>query len=359
MKKSIYICLFIVLFGAGFSFAQAENTSFYGEDLVSIVNMKGNWKYSIGDDKNWAELTYNDSDWETVYVPKSIEDNGFYDYNGYMWYRKSFQFTASCKQKYLYLYLGYIDDVDEVFINGQKVGASGSFPPRFKTAYNIPRMYPVPVELLNKDQKNVIAIRVYDMIDKGGILSGDHIGLFESSYQEKMEINFTGYWDFEIPNRIDKNYKGCKTYRENKIFVPGFWESRGYNNYDGGAKYTKSFQYNGELYGVEKALILGKIDDTDEVRLNGHLLRWIKGKTGTRYDWQGHYAKIRVYEIPERYLRKGNNVVEVIVNDTGGPGGMYAGPYGITTLAKGKSLLQLESSRYKQQRRSFWDLIFD
>jgi sialate O-acetylesterase len=73
--------------------------------------------------------------------------------------------------------LGYIDDVDEVFINGQKVGQSGSFSLNSGPHLIRKGVTAVPVSALRKTG-NVIAVRVYDDYKEGGIVSAGNFGLY-------------------------------------------------------------------------------------------------------------------------------------------------------------------------------------
>ena len=52
----------------------------------------------------------------------------------------------------------------------KKIGATGAFPPAEKTAYNEPRLYPIPQELLKEE--NILAVRVADFGGNGGIWRG-------------------------------------------------------------------------------------------------------------------------------------------------------------------------------------------
>ncbi|RUT79142.1 beta galactosidase jelly roll domain-containing protein [Ancylomarina longa] len=329
------------------------------ENLRSLANLKGNWKFSIGDNPQWRMSNYNDSDWETVFVPNSWEQDGFEDYNGFAWYRKKFQIRIPFESEFVYLYLGQIDDVDEVYVNGKLVGTSGTFPPIVKTAYNIPRMYPIPVALLHKSRSNIIAVRVYDEFFEGGIISGT-VGIFIDEDQDKLDIDLTGYWDFEIGRPVDKLNQDCITYRHGKIFVPGFWECRGYNNYDGEAKYTKVFMYPTDLQTTNKALILGVIDDQDEVFLNGEKIKSIRGKWNRRNYNGGDHLRFRVYPISDNLL-KGNaqNLIEVIVTDFTGPGGIYRGPIGITSMDIAREMMKKELKDNRSSIEKFIDYWLD
>ncbi|MDQ2687947.1 MAG: DUF4982 domain-containing protein, partial [Armatimonadota bacterium] len=67
------------------------------------------------------------------------------------------------------LVIGKVDDVDETFVNGVKVGQSGSLPPDYATAYELTRRYVVPAKLLKGDGADVIAIRDYNGDGVGGL----------------------------------------------------------------------------------------------------------------------------------------------------------------------------------------------
>ncbi|HZI24403.1 MAG TPA: hypothetical protein VFD46_04975, partial [Chryseolinea sp.] len=98
-------------------------------------NLQGYWKFILGDNKKFAKPEYDDSDWEKIYVPDSWQDEGFRNYNGYAWYRKTIEIEVENNDE-LYLDLGRIDDVDEVYFNGKLIGSTGGFPPDYFTAYN-------------------------------------------------------------------------------------------------------------------------------------------------------------------------------------------------------------------------------
>jgi len=77
--------------------------------------------------------------------------------------------------------LGKIDDFDQTFLNGQRIGATGSMPAlgtqmRLTNDYLQLRAYAIAPELLRKDGDNVLAVRVYDGFFQGGIYDGP-IGL--------------------------------------------------------------------------------------------------------------------------------------------------------------------------------------
>ncbi|WP_421919785.1 beta galactosidase jelly roll domain-containing protein [Marinifilum sp.] len=333
----------------------------FAKELKSLVNLKGYWKFTIGDDPNWASPQYNDSEWEKVFVPKSWEGNGFSNYNGYAWYRKNFSITIPKSVSYVYLNIGYIDDADEVYVNGKLLGASGVMGPVSQTAYNIPRMYPVPKEILNQEGENLIAVRVYDDYRDGGIVGGN-INITFDADQHKMNVDLSGYWDFETSKEISENHKKVITQKEGKIFVPGFWEARGYSFLDGKAIYSKRFVYPIHLSTQNQVLFAGYIDDIDEVYLNGEKIGGILDLKRKRRSYSHISANyiLRAYEIPDKLLIKGHeNYIEIIVRDHGGPGGIYNGPIGIIGKESAQKIRNKSIKDSRSPFQKFLDYWFD
>jgi sialate O-acetylesterase len=282
-----------------------------------VLNLKGTWKFSIGDKALWSEKYFNDNKWEDILVPSKWEDEGFNGYNGYAWYRRTFSGTelANSKDAGLHLLLGHIDDVDEVYFNGVKIGGSGSFPPRFHTAYNAFRNYFIPKELIDLNGRNVIAVRVYDSEIEGGIVSGD-IGIYTNRGDRGLTINLRGVWDFKLGR---ERYSSVSEDGWADIIVPSIWEKQGFDDYDGSAWYKKTFKISKDMAGDDLVLLLGKIDDSDKVFLNGKLI----GATEQRHD------KLRMYHIQSSQFKPGDNTLIVFVDDTGGAGGIWEGPVGL------------------------------
>lgn len=323
-------------------------------DWKELVDLSGYWKFNIGDEKAWANYEYFDEDWDEVRVPSSWEDQGYHGYNGYAWYRKKVYIPNSIQNKSIYISLGYIDDVDEVYLNGHLIGASGSFPPYFETAYNAYRKYPVSSDLFKPGSDNVIAVRVFDTRLNGGITSGDiSIMVLESLH---LEVNLEGIWKFKIGDDLAWNSANYSDTAWDDMLVPSFWEIQGYHDYNGFAWYRKEFFLDDKLEGEALMLMLGKIDDIDECYLNGELI----GNTGDfrrtpkTNTFQNEYQELRGYYISGDVVNFGKkNVLAVRVYDGYRDGGIYQGPIGITT--------QDEYRRYwkeKRGKKGFWDYIF-
>lgn len=304
--------------------------------LSLLQSMKGTWSFSIGINDEWVSPKYDDSGWETIKVPSSWEDQGFNGYNGYAFYRKKVTISSAHKGRMLYLCMGYIDDVDAVFLNGHKIGSTGGFPPQYVTAYNAERVYFIPEQYINFDGSNQVAVKVYDSYQNGGIVSGE-IGLYGGKASVNFDVNLQTTWKFKPGDDLRRKDMDFEDNLWDEIFVPARWEDQGYRDYDGYGWYRKSFTYQGSSE-EKMVIVLGKIDDIDQVYINGTLVGSTGNfptRTNARVSASSEFDAFRGYYIPAGMLKKGQkNTVAIRVLDTGGIGGIYEGPVGIITQTK-------------------------
>lgn len=135
-------------------------------------------RFKIGDDISWKEPFFSDAAWKTIKTNHTWEEQG-YDYDGYAWYRFHFKLPSALKsQSYfkdsLRIFLFAVDDVDETFLNGIRIGKTGDFPTDssgYVSEYDEPREYHIATsdKALKWDKDNVLAVRVYDGGGDGGI----------------------------------------------------------------------------------------------------------------------------------------------------------------------------------------------
>lgn len=289
-----------------------------------VVNLQGKWKFALGDNMEYAKPGFDDSDWENVYVPSSWENEGFRFYNGYAWYRTTFELKDDEKGA-LYLALGAIDDVDEVYLNGHFIGGMGGFPPDYYTAYSVQRTYTLPEEYLNIGGENVIAVRVFDEDGEGGIL-GRNPGIYSRGDFSPTTFSLMGNWKFHLFDNAEWARPGYDDSEWENIVVPASWEDQGFKDYDGYAWYRKTFVLPDDFPVDDMVLLAGVIDDMDEVFLNGKRI----GSTGNidgMWARNDEWDKRRIYSIPDGLLKAGReNVVAVRVYDQQIRGGIYEGP---------------------------------
>ncbi|MFA5500391.1 MAG: hypothetical protein WC404_04865, partial [Candidatus Omnitrophota bacterium] len=121
-----------------------------------------------------AAVEFDDSQWGLAPVPLRWEESLLPDFDGTAWYRLHFDLPKEFLERWgeapLAVGLGAIDDADETYLNGQKIGQGGEFPPVKKTAYDLPRVYSFDKGLLR--EHNILAVRVSDWGGNGGIWRG-------------------------------------------------------------------------------------------------------------------------------------------------------------------------------------------
>jgi broad specificity phosphatase PhoE len=133
-----------------------------GPEIPGFVNLAGMWSVRKDDEADR---------WLNTRVPGSWEKDALPEYDGVAWYRHDFEIDPATRAVWgnrdVVLAMGGIDDADETFLNGTRVGASGTCPPNEVTAYRTPRFYPIPTGLLASS--NEITIRVCDWMGDGGL----------------------------------------------------------------------------------------------------------------------------------------------------------------------------------------------
>jgi sialate O-acetylesterase len=311
-------------------------TAAYGQEWKTLLNLRGQWKIELGDSHKWADPAFDDSKWDDIFVPAPWEDEGFPGYDGYAWYRKHFTIDQNLKNNIVYLHVGYVDDVSEVYLNGHLLGFQGEFPPNFTTAYNVNGQYPVPQQYLNFNGDNVIAVRVFDQMLAGGITHG-RIGLFEPKDHLAPDYNLAGTWKFTTGDDDSWKDAAANDSKWKNVIVPGYWEGQGFPDYNGMGWYRLKFKIPEQLIGKRLILMLGKIDDVDEAYVNGEFV----GRTGRisrgmdLSDVNDEWLQPRAYIIPsDLLLPNQDNVLAVRVNDVYLHGGIYDGPIGFVTREK-------------------------
>ena len=128
----------------------------------TLVRLRGPWRFRTGDDPRYALRDFDDDAWETISVPLNWEQAGHPDYDGHAWYRTRFTLPAVADSS-ARLELGKIDDNDETFINGARIGSTNGW-----SGY---RRYVLPAATLNWGGENVLAIHVVDTGGPGGFWS--------------------------------------------------------------------------------------------------------------------------------------------------------------------------------------------
>ena len=131
-------------------------------------------RFQKGDNPAWSQAAFNDSGWPVLSLEKDWNKQGYKISNGFGWYRIHVVIPSSLKKgstDKVLLDLGPIDDCDETWFNGTRIGKTGTTPEDpegYASDWDSPRRYVVEPKLVKWDKENVIAVRVYNGGDPGG-----------------------------------------------------------------------------------------------------------------------------------------------------------------------------------------------
>ncbi len=132
------------------------------------IDLRGLAAFRAGDDEVWRSKYIDESEgWSFIPVPGAWERAGFPLLDGFGWYRLRFTIPPSMRDDSLLLVMSAVDDADETYLNGTGIARTGAFPPLFRSELRSLRIYPLPRHL--REEHNLLAIRVYDHADSGGI----------------------------------------------------------------------------------------------------------------------------------------------------------------------------------------------
>ena len=174
------------------------------------------WKFKLGDSLDYSKPEFNDSHWDTISSGADWESQGFKDYYGYAWYRTKVNIPLSIKNTFakdsLKINLGCINDNDQVYINGYFLGENNKMLPyptpdttftRKDLAWPNFREYVISStdKRLKWGKENVIAIRVSNTSDKGGLFFGDpYIAM--KGINDYIEFDTTKFFKIDDENTL-------------------------------------------------------------------------------------------------------------------------------------------------------------
>ena len=130
------------------------------------VRLPEQWRLATDDRMEYANPSFDDRKWQLIWVPSQLGAEGFQLPDGVVWFRATFDVPDQCVGKRMHIVLGKLDAADETYLNGERIGSMGGFPPGAKTAWSETRFYEAVLR-----KRNVIAIRLYHSGSLGGMTS--------------------------------------------------------------------------------------------------------------------------------------------------------------------------------------------
>ena len=173
---------FFILFISVLLIGACKNKEFKNKYII----LNDGWRFKLGDSIKWANVNYNDINWNKFNFANVARNDTFKTYDGYGWYRIKFFIPSILKsnaytKEYFKISLGAIDDCDQVYLNGNMIGentitVSRNYKPdnNFEKApglWDKNRTYILAAEdtRILWDRKNTLSVRIYDQGGNGGL----------------------------------------------------------------------------------------------------------------------------------------------------------------------------------------------
>jgi hypothetical protein len=127
---------------------------------------------AIGVKELWmqADVDEKSKEWSDMRVPARWGDiyPDWYKYKGDVWFKLRFNAPEIYKKEPLEFFADTINDTDEVWLNGQKIGETTK---STKEWWAVQKHYRIPDGLLKFDNENVLTIRINDNNTDAGFIS--------------------------------------------------------------------------------------------------------------------------------------------------------------------------------------------
>jgi len=144
MKRFFVFILFFIFYNNLYALCEysvKENKPYF--------ELKGNWDFFRGSGAIAADPNLDISSWKSINVPfKWFQVKELNNYKGEIWIRCNIVFNFVPQE--LYLDLGFIKEIDEVYWNGIRVGGTGNFENRIPD-FSEKRIYSIPPVLLKEN----------------------------------------------------------------------------------------------------------------------------------------------------------------------------------------------------------------
>ena len=127
------------------------------------------WQFAIdpkneGQEKGWFKQEHPVNDWKKIRLDAPWESQGFENYDGVAWYRRSFP-AANQPNKRTYLYFHAVDEEAVVYLDGVLIGRHEEGPSGWDKAFR----FDITDKLSDKRSEHVLIVRVNDSAAAGGI----------------------------------------------------------------------------------------------------------------------------------------------------------------------------------------------
>lgn len=169
---------------------------FTGYETMDIA--KG-WRFQtdpkdIGLNERWSSPSYDDSRWAIIDCGRPWEQQGFSDYDGIAWYRKSVVVPQEWAGKPLFILFGGVDDEYDLFVNGERIAHYGG--KDIGSVHESPTATDIS-RYVKYGKENLIALRVNDWGVWGGPRKPPVLLTPDKRVLNKVGIGLTSDLDYD------------------------------------------------------------------------------------------------------------------------------------------------------------------
>ena len=147
-----YVTLFIF---APCSLVQADTII----SLVPRVDISSNWSYILSNEPYNPDIDHP-TDWKSVQLPLSFNKE-MNKGNHFLWLQKKLVFSTSLGKKRIFLLLGRIAGVFDVYLNGVLIGMHGNLPPHIQYHSGTAKSFYLPDKLIHLGSENTLVVSLY------------------------------------------------------------------------------------------------------------------------------------------------------------------------------------------------------
>ena len=144
------------------------------------------------------------TDWFDMQVPGNWESRGLPDFDGVVWFTRSFDWSGAAPST---LSLGTLRNTGEVWINGQSLtpapfvpGAARGAAPAGGGRGNAPPTYAIP-EAVVRAGKNTITVRIQNGRNEGGFLGPPEVMYVEGAANNRVPL--AGPWKYRVERQTN------------------------------------------------------------------------------------------------------------------------------------------------------------
>lgn len=131
-----------------------------------LQDLAGGWRFrldpeDVGVDQEWFAPDLDDSGWEPIEIGKPWEEQGHPAYDGFAWYRRDLTIEAEWLEREAEITFWGVDGEAWVYLNGTLLG--------HHEGWHEPFSVPLKPDVARAGEQNVLAVRVWDGSNQGGI----------------------------------------------------------------------------------------------------------------------------------------------------------------------------------------------